>query len=171
MAKRRGHDAKGRTTGEPRFVQIPYWVLETAAARTLSGTAFKVLVYLLKRFNGVNNGKIGFGCYSGCFIREPGQRDLIDASIGFKHRTVSDALYELEHAGFIQLRPEEADARMADHMVVSRQGGGDQGIRDGAGQFQTDQEAQKAKARAPARPIATITGRVRATIPCPNRPD
>jgi len=103
MGKRR-HNAKGRTTGEPRFVQIPFWVLESSAAIALSGTAFKVLVYIIKRYNGVNNGKIGFGQYSGCFIRNNDAKDpkkIVDVGIGFASRTMSDALYELEKAGFI----------------------------------------------------------------------
>jgi hypothetical protein len=100
MGKRR-HDRTGRSTGEPRFVQIPYWVLETEAARRLSGTATKVLLYLIKRHNGMNNGQISFGERSGCFVRDTETRKPVDVCIGIKPRTVCDALYELEQAGFI----------------------------------------------------------------------
>lgn len=102
MAKRRRHNATGRTTGESRFVQIPYWVLETDAARRLSGTATKVLLYLLKRHNGANNGRIAFGARSGCFRHEPGSKELIDASIEIGPSATSAALYELKRAGFIR---------------------------------------------------------------------
>jgi hypothetical protein len=101
MPRTRKTDQRGRSAGEPRFIQIPYWVLETSAALALSGTAFKVLVYLLKRFNGVNNGRIAFGARSGCFVRDKSGK-LVDASIGLKPRTIADALYELEKAGFIR---------------------------------------------------------------------
>lgn len=103
MAKRRRHNSKGRTEGEARFIQIPYWVLETPAALALSGSAVKVLVYLLKRFNGANNGRIAFGSRSGCFVRNPvDHKNLIDLGLGMKPRTISDALYELVAAGFIR---------------------------------------------------------------------
>ena len=100
MARR--HNAKGRTTGEARFVQVPFWVLETDAARRLSGKATKVLLYMVKRHNGANNGQIGFGARSGCFVRESGKKSLTDASIGIGPSATSSALYELERAGFIR---------------------------------------------------------------------
>ena len=92
MAKVKRHNAKGRTEGAPRFLQIPYWVLESPAAIALSPSAFKVLVYLLKRHNGVNNGKIGFGARSGCFVNEPGGRGLRDTPIGLGTSATGDAL-------------------------------------------------------------------------------
>lgn len=103
MRKRTGRKVNkaGRSEGEARFVQIPYWLLEAPAARSLSSTAFKVLVYVLKRFNGVNNGLIAFGTRSGCFLKNPTSRQVIDVSIGMKQQTVSDALFELQGAGFI----------------------------------------------------------------------
>jgi hypothetical protein len=104
MAKRAGRKVNkaGRSEGEARFVQIPYWVLETAAARSLSGTAFKVLIYVVKRFNGVNNGAIGFGSRSGCFVRKPGTGDLEDVPIGIGKSALAAALVELEAAGFLR---------------------------------------------------------------------
>jgi hypothetical protein len=101
MAKGRRHNPKGRSEGQERFVQFPYWVLETRAALDLSGTAFKVLVYVLKRFNGANNGTIGFGARSGCFVRATGTGLLEDRPIGLKPRTISDTLNELVASGFI----------------------------------------------------------------------
>lgn len=97
---KRRHDKKGRSEGQARFVQFPYWLLETQAAWDLSGTAFKVLVYVLKRFNGANNGQIGFGARSGCFVRDPKTGKLQDVPIGIRPRTMSDALAEIERAGF-----------------------------------------------------------------------
>ena len=102
MAKGRKHNTTGRSTNEPRFVQVPFWVLESAAACRLSGTATRVLLYIIKRHNGVNNGRIGFGSRSGCFARKPGCGELEDISIGIAPRTMSDALFELEAAGFIR---------------------------------------------------------------------
>jgi hypothetical protein len=98
---KRRHDKKGRSEGQTRFVQFPYWLLESQAALDLSGTAFKVLVYVLKRFNGTNNGQIGFGARSGCFVRDPKTGRLQDVPIGIRPRTMSDALAEIEHRGFL----------------------------------------------------------------------
>jgi hypothetical protein len=91
----------GRSEGDPRFIQVPYWVLETPATRALSGTAFKLLVYIVKRFNGVNNGIIGFGVRSGCYVRKPGTGELIDLPIGIQPRTTANGLRELQEAGLI----------------------------------------------------------------------
>ena len=80
---------------------MPYWILETPAARELSGTAFKVLFYMLKRFNGSNNGRIAFGSRSGCFAKAPTTGDLDDLPIGIRPRTQTDVLKEIERVGFI----------------------------------------------------------------------
>lgn len=105
MNTRRGKrraNATGRSQGEPRFVQLPYWVLESERARLLSGTAFKVLVYLLKRFNGSNNGRIAFGLRSGCFARNSATGEIEDRSLGLGKSAVGEALRELDAAGFIR---------------------------------------------------------------------
>jgi hypothetical protein len=94
---------RARRAGSPsRFIQIPYWVLETESARNLTGTATKVLVYLLKRFDGTNNGKICFGVRSGCFCRTSGSRYLTDFPIGLSKSRIAVALKELELSGFIR---------------------------------------------------------------------
>lgn len=89
-------------------MKIPYWVLETEAALSISPPAFKALVYLLKRFNGINNGRIAFGARSGCFLREPGNKVLVDRPFGLAPSTIGDALYELEKAGFIRCTRESS---------------------------------------------------------------
>jgi hypothetical protein len=99
MTKRR--NKAGRADREPRFVQIPYWVLESDAFRSLSAVAVKVFIYLLKRFNGRNNGKIGFGVRSGCYVWDRETRRLKDVSIGIGRTRLAEALKELEEAGFI----------------------------------------------------------------------
>ena len=104
LSKRNGRKANstGRSEGQERFVQIPYWVLESPAARMLSPTAFKLLVYILKRFNGMNNGRIAFGVRSGCFVRKAdGGGAVEDTDIGLKPSTIADAIFELVGAGFI----------------------------------------------------------------------
>jgi hypothetical protein len=54
--KGRGVDARGRSKRGPPFVQIPKEMMETEAFRCLSGNAWKLLLYLLKPYNGHNNG-------------------------------------------------------------------------------------------------------------------
>jgi len=83
------------------FVQLPFWVLETPATRALSATAFKLLVYILKRYNGSNNGRIAFGARSGCFVRKQGTSEQEDCDIGIQHSAVAKALAELQDAGLI----------------------------------------------------------------------
>ena len=105
ISKRR-HDAKGRSTGVDRFVQLPFWVMESQAFRDLSLAAKVTLPFVVKRFNGTNNGKIPFGARSGCFVRKPGTVELIDVSFGLKPGAVAEALFELRAAGFIACEKE-----------------------------------------------------------------
>ena len=111
MSKGRKHDARGKSAGDPRFVQMPYWVMETEAFRSLSADAIAVFFFMLKRHNGVNNGKIAFGIRSGCFIREPGKKELTDAAIGIKRTGIGEALSELRTAGFIACETESVFVR------------------------------------------------------------
>jgi len=110
MPKRRPRkpNATGRTEDPLRFVQLDYWILETEAARNLSGTGFKVLIYVLKRFNGRNNGKIAFGVRSGSYGRLPGKPALIEMDIGLSKSRVAEALHELEMAGFLHCTQESS---------------------------------------------------------------
>lgn len=104
--KRRGHgrgcDAAGRSEIPNRFVGMPYWVLESPAALRLSGNAFKVLVYLAKRFNGSNNGTLRFGVRTGCTARNRQTKQLEDVPIGLARSVQQRALKELLEAGFIR---------------------------------------------------------------------
>lgn len=100
--KPRRHDATGRSTSEGHFVQLFSWMLETRAMCNLSPAAFKVLVYMAKRFYGDNNGRIAFGVRSGCFVRQPGgPLHHVEVSIGLSSSRKAHALKELEQAGFI----------------------------------------------------------------------
>jgi hypothetical protein len=60
----------------PRFVQLEHWLLDHPSVLALSGDTFKVMVYLAKRFNGHNNGVVGFGVRSGCTIRVSGTESI-----------------------------------------------------------------------------------------------
>ena len=95
-------DATGRSKGSDRFVSLPYWLLESEAARHLPGSAFKVLVYLIKRFHGTNNGQLGFGTRSGCLIWSTEIRGYVDESIALSKSHTAQALRVLEEIGFIE---------------------------------------------------------------------
>lgn len=107
MARRTGrrHDAKGRSEGDARFVQLPYWLLEAPATLALSGAAFKTLIYIAKRYNGSNNGKIGFGVRSGSLKRITGKEWKNTPFAVSRGRVntgkIKRALDELQAAGFI----------------------------------------------------------------------
>jgi hypothetical protein len=95
-------NATGRSEGLPRFVQLPFWLLESPAFLALSSSAKCTLLFLTKRFNGVNNGHIGFGVRSGCFIPLPGSGELVDRPIGLAKSAIARSLKALEAAGFIR---------------------------------------------------------------------
>lgn len=44
-----------------RYVGLPHYLLDSPAFKTLPGDAVKLLIYIWKRHNGVNNGEISFG--------------------------------------------------------------------------------------------------------------
>ena len=45
-----------------RFIQLPHYMLKSAAWRSLPGEAIKLLIEVWRRHNGVNNGEISFAC-------------------------------------------------------------------------------------------------------------
>jgi hypothetical protein len=109
--KGRGQDAQGRSEAGPRFVQLEHWLLDHPAVLRLSGDAFKVMVYMAKRFSGYNNGEIGFGTRSGCTVKVNGKESVCKNILPPKTRKgrwgkssegrIRRALDELEAAGFI----------------------------------------------------------------------
>lgn len=88
-------NGKGRSEGQSRFLQLPFWVMEAPAFHYLSPEGRTALLYLLKRFDGRNNGKIGFGVRSGGFVRNAGCPDLVDKPVMSQTR-MQAALYELQ---------------------------------------------------------------------------
>jgi hypothetical protein len=99
--KGRRANKTGRS-GDHRFVQLDYWILESPAFLALSPNAKVVLLFMLKRYNGSNNGKIGFGVRSGCFVPLRGTGELVDRPFGVSRSNVHRALKELLDAGFIR---------------------------------------------------------------------
>lgn len=72
-----------------KFVQIDHWVMNCEAWKKLSPDARSLFLELKKRYNGYNNGEIGFG------VREAGK------SINRNFKTVGKYLRELQKKGFI----------------------------------------------------------------------
>ena len=101
MAKhgRRANET-GRSEGEPRFLQTPYWVMETPAWLSISANCKVTLLAVAKRFNGRNNGKIAFGVRSGIFV-PIGGRELAERPFGLSRFQIGRALAEAEAAGFL----------------------------------------------------------------------
>ena len=80
---------KRRRSGPPHF-QIPHYLFDSPAYRSLGLCARALLSEICRRFNGSNNGRIGLG-----------QREATEA-LGLKKRaTVAAAFRELEAKGFI----------------------------------------------------------------------
>ncbi|OSI08820.1 Uncharacterised protein [Neisseria animaloris] len=87
---------RGKRTIRP-YRQLPVEVIRAPQFRALSGTAVKVLLYLLSQYTGSNNGNL-----------QAGQTEAASAEIGVSSRAVKAAIKELKDTGFI---------------TVSRQGG------------------------------------------------
>ncbi|MFC5068896.1 hypothetical protein [Flaviflagellibacter deserti] len=83
---------KGRSIKEARHLRLYHWLVESEAWRSLSPQARAIYVEIEHRYNGVNNGRIGFGC------REAAEHCRINKN------TASRALKELQEKGFIRLR-------------------------------------------------------------------
>lgn len=80
----------GRSNGESRHVRLHHWVMETAAWRTMGAVPRSILVELMRRYNGSNNGHIPMS------IRE------ISSLVRIGKTTAADGLQELEDRGFIR---------------------------------------------------------------------
>ena len=77
-------------TKSPPFVMLPRWVTHTVAWRHLDPSSRALYLELRERFNGHNNGTIGFGC------REAAR------AIDVGHDTANRALRKLTEYGFIE---------------------------------------------------------------------
>lgn len=103
MAKRRrpgrGVDAKGRSKSAVPYLTLDFWIVESPAFQELSLAAEYVLMAMLKRYNGANNGRISFGCRSGCLTRLDGAWTERPSKLSVAAQ--SRALKELQAQGFI----------------------------------------------------------------------
>lgn len=70
-------------------VRLHHWMLKSPAYRSLSIAARAVLVELMMRYNGSNNGRIALG------VRDAGE------ACGISKNTAARALQELKEKGFI----------------------------------------------------------------------
>lgn len=86
----RKQDNTGRSKGDDRFVKLPYWLLESPAFMSLSTQARAVLIELMKRYNGSNNGKLYLS------VRDAKERCNVAKD------TASRAFHELEERGFVE---------------------------------------------------------------------
>ncbi len=91
MASKRKADRKGRSASVPPFVQLPWWIVDCSAYRALKPVARALLIELIRRYNGHNNGHIGLG-----------EREAADA-LGMRDRVpVRKQFADLEAKGFIR---------------------------------------------------------------------
>lgn len=93
MSRRRANQT-GRSNGK-RFVMVEHWVLNTPAWQVISSHAKVVLIHLLKRFNGVNNGEIAFAVRQG-------------EEAGLSRSVTARAINELIDVGFVIVRRDSA---------------------------------------------------------------
>jgi len=93
MAAGRKTNAKGRSVGKHPFVMLSHFAFDCPAYRTLKPGPRALLWEFIRKYNGANNGRIGFS-----------QRDM-SASINVADReTVAGYVRQLEERGFIEAR-------------------------------------------------------------------
>ncbi len=90
MAKRSKVNAKGRNDGA-KHVRLYWWLLDSAAYRHLSCYGRALLIEIIYRHNGENNGRVLMS------VREAADR------LGVVPNTALKALAELQDKGFIRL--------------------------------------------------------------------
>lgn len=78
-----------RNKKQMRFVQLFHWMLDSPAWKDLDAKARAIYVELTKRYNGSNNGRIGYSA------RQAAQ------DLGISKDTAARALRSLERHGFI----------------------------------------------------------------------
>jgi hypothetical protein len=91
MTRGRKLNRKGRSTGKQPFVMLPHWAFKSPAYRSLRPGPRALLWELIFRYNGANNGRIGFS-----------QRDMAVALNVSDRETVAGYVRELEAKGFIK---------------------------------------------------------------------
>ncbi|ESQ75974.1 helix-turn-helix domain-containing protein [Asticcacaulis sp. AC402] len=87
MAK---HNKKGRSKGVPSFVMLRHDILQSEAWRELGASARVVLIQLMSRYRGQNNGTLGASV------------DALADECRLAPNTVSAALRRLIEVGFIE---------------------------------------------------------------------
>jgi hypothetical protein len=85
----RGADAKGHSKRTARHVQVMTFLMESAAWRSLPPAPRALFFEVLRRYNGVNNGRIGLG------VREAGRE------LHIKPQTAGTAFRALVERGFL----------------------------------------------------------------------
>lgn len=106
--KRRRHNAKGRSVGEPQYMKLPYSMTRSSAWRGLSGPALKVLIELKGRFNGFNNGDLSLSL------------DEAVRLLGMSKSTAQRAFNELVDRGFLIVsKPGQWYGRLATTYIMT----------------------------------------------------
>jgi hypothetical protein len=86
----RGTDKKGRSNSGAPFIQIPIWIYDSEAYRSLSAQDRALHTALIRRYNGTNNGMIGLG------VRDAGEECRLNKD------TAGAGLRRLIDKGFIE---------------------------------------------------------------------
>jgi hypothetical protein len=100
MANGRRQNRTGRSDKAPRWVQLEFAVIESPAFLALSSNAKVALLFMLKRYDGFNNGKIVFACRDGCVVQITG-KEYANKPFGLSRSQLCRAIKELEDFGFI----------------------------------------------------------------------
>lgn len=104
--RRRGRTARAAREAD-RFTQLPNFLLNSVAVRTLEPSDFMTLVYMAKRCYGAkDNGHIVFGVRGGCLILSQQKERYEEAAIGVGKSAIAVCLERLELRGLIRCTKE-----------------------------------------------------------------
>lgn len=87
-----GHDAKGRSKGDGRFIRVFHHMLNTDAGQSLTPHEMAALIRIMQRYNGDNNGRISMSS------REAAKQANMNKN------TAAKALKSLVNKGFLVVR-------------------------------------------------------------------
>ncbi|MBP2159573.1 MULTISPECIES: winged helix-turn-helix domain-containing protein [Asticcacaulis] len=93
------HDATGRRKSGPPFVRLFYYLMDSPAWLALMPSDRAVLMQIMRRYNGENNGYLGASI------------DNLASECNIRPNTASEAVKRLIAAGFVEKAQEAAFSR------------------------------------------------------------
>lgn len=117
----RGRRQNGRSAHGPPFVQLHYYVMDSAAYRALKSGPRALLLEIIRRYNGSNNGTIGLGVRQAAAALNITDKDT--ANVYFKALEAHGFIKAISRGGFNMKDP---SSRRASEWAITWERVGDQ---------------------------------------------